>query len=114
MKRSLGTRRGCAGRAVALLGAFVAVLYGFVWMACEGGALASHELRVSEERPPFDYAIVLDAGSSGTRMHVYQIPPSGWVRTLARKEVEPGLSFFADEPHGVLRYLQPCFGQPQE
>ena len=101
--------RRAAGFGVGLLSLFL-VLYGLFSVACDGGSSTSHERSAWLPRLPYDYAIVLDAGSSGTRMHVYHIPPEGGlVKSVGKRTVEPGLSFFADDPRGALQYLRPLF-----
>lgn len=68
-----------------------------------------------------NYGIVIDAGSTGSRLFVYSWPThSGNAHDLIKiqpvlnaegkpivKKVSPGLSSFADNPHDAIAYLQP-------
>jgi GDA1/CD39 (nucleoside phosphatase) family len=65
-----------------------------------------------EPLPPPSYSIVLDAGSGGTRMFVYQLSGEGselQVTALTRMSVDPGLSTFVSTPELAAGYLQPLF-----
>jgi Golgi nucleoside diphosphatase len=65
-----------------------------------------------EPLPPPSYSIVLDAGSGGTRMFVYQLLEEGselQVTALTRMSVDPGLSTFVSTPELAAGYLQPLF-----
>jgi hypothetical protein len=56
------------------------------------------------------YAAVIDAGSSGSRIHVYRWRPRAplpWVEEGWRLRVEPGLSAFAGEADAVAEHLTP-------
>ena len=70
---------------------------------------------VKQDAAQIEYAILFDAGSSGTRMEIYQFLASGpslqpsqviQLRPSPHK-VEPGLSDFADDPSKVDAYLTP-------
>ena len=70
---------------------------------------------VKQDAAQIEYAILFDAGSSGTRMEIYQFLASGpslqpsQVIQLSPSphKVEPGLSEFADDPSKVDAYLMP-------
>lgn len=56
------------------------------------------------------YAAVLDAGSSGTRIHVYRWRPAEplpWVEEAWNVKVEPGLSAFVGDREGLVQHLSP-------
>ncbi len=56
------------------------------------------------------YAAVLDAGSSGTRIHVYRWRPAEplpWVEEGWNVKIEPGLSAFAGDREGLAEHLTP-------
>ena len=57
----------------------------------------------------FKYAVVLDCGSRGTRLHVFRRKPDGGVEDMLPQplKVVPGLSTFANRPHGAVEYLLP-------
>lgn len=57
----------------------------------------------------FKYAVVLDCGSRGTRLHVFRRKPDGGVEDMLPQSLKivPGLSTFADRPHGAVEYLLP-------
>lgn len=67
-----------------------------------------------------DYGVVMDCGSSGTRVFVYTWPRASHEKELleieplkdengnaVQKKVEPGLSSFADHPEDLEEYLRP-------
>lgn len=74
-----------------------------------------------EDKEILEYAIVIDAGSSGSRIYIYIWPPhNGDVEHLLNihqltddfnrplvKKITPGLSSFADEPFKASDYLYP-------
>jgi Golgi nucleoside diphosphatase len=59
------------------------------------------------------YAVFIDAGSSGTRLHVYRYLPQKWPRYARISpqqdvlKVEPGLSSYAGRPEAAAASLQP-------
>lgn len=60
------------------------------------------------------FAVLFDAGSSGTRVHVYQYAPperAGQYATVRlpslKMKTNPGLSSFAPDGDGVADYIQP-------
>jgi len=57
----------------------------------------------------FKYAVVLDCGSRGTRLHVFRRSVDGSIEDILPQplKIVPGLSTFADHPHGVVEYLLP-------
>ncbi|XP_023218165.1 ectonucleoside triphosphate diphosphohydrolase 4-like [Centruroides sculpturatus] len=76
---------------------------------------------IFEDKDNLEYAIVIDAGSSGSRVYIYVWPPhkgnlehlldihqltDEFNRPLVKK-ITPGLSSFADEPFKASDYLYP-------
>ncbi|XP_067139618.1 ectonucleoside triphosphate diphosphohydrolase 4-like [Centruroides vittatus] len=76
---------------------------------------------IFEDKDHLEYAIVIDAGSSGSRVYIYVWPPHNgnlehlldihqltdeFNRPLVKK-ITPGLSSFADEPFKASDYLYP-------
>ena len=69
-----------------------------------------------------DYAILFDAGSSGTRMEIYQffssgpsLQPSDVRQIIASPhKVEPGISDLADDPTQVEAYMTPLLESAQQ
>ena len=59
----------------------------------------------------FEYAVVCDAGSTGTRAYVYQLAP-GTSQAVAQNagKVKPGLSTFAEQPASAAPYLLELLG----
>lgn len=58
----------------------------------------------------FQYAVVLDCGSTGSRAHIYRFRICGEVLDLDGEffhEVKPGLSAFKDAPKQSLKTLKP-------
>ncbi|XP_069394183.1 ectonucleoside triphosphate diphosphohydrolase 6 isoform X2 [Paralichthys olivaceus] len=59
-------------------------------------------LSASDAGPNFRYGIMFDAGSTGTRLHVFKFQmENGEIRSLAHelfKAIKPGLSAYADDP----------------
>src|SRR5215218_7109612 len=57
------------------------------------------------------YSMVVDAGSSGSRLYIYQYDTSTGVPTITKlyssDNLKPGLSTFADKPAEVQNYLKP-------
>ena len=67
---------------------------------------------IQRVKPSFEYAVVCDAGSSGTRMHVFHVPDRGRISEVGQRNVEPGLASFAQEPFRSTKaaeYLRPLF-----
>jgi apyrase len=70
--------------------------------------------------PPPRYAIIIDAGSTGSRVHIFNVLSSGrgWPNVAlpaAVKRTTPGLSTHVARPAGVTQSLQPLlqFAQQQ-
>lgn len=58
------------------------------------------------------YTVVVDAGSSGSRIYLYKYKQSGVnkisdLRLIASKKIHPGLSNFADNYDGIDGYIKP-------
>jgi hypothetical protein len=80
-------------------------------------ALLPPEVSAIPQQSTHDYAVMFDAGSSGTRCHVYRWPSQAacGARLADQLVVEvgeglnaqPGLSTFADNLSGVAEYLHP-------
>ena len=76
---------------------------------------ATQSLPVSRDAVHTEYAILFDAGSSGTRLRIYQFLASGHslqpsdVRELSSSpdKAEPGISELADDPSRVEEYMTP-------
>ena len=66
-----------------------------------------------ETTAPLRYGVILDAGSTGTRAHVYAWPPARPTAIVELEGVEellerePGISAFAGTPAELDGYLQP-------
>ncbi|KAJ9114906.1 hypothetical protein QFC20_001279 [Naganishia adeliensis] len=64
----------------------------------------------SPESPIIQYALVIDAGSTGSRIHVYKFNNCGPTPSLEYetfKAVQPGLSSFARDPTAAAASLDP-------
>ena len=79
------------------------------------GIEVGSEVVVGSER---QWGIVVDCGSSGTRVHIYSwsgseiqefTPPTPGDEALLSKT--PGISTFATDPHGVIAYFSPLLVQ---
>ncbi|KAG5180166.1 nucleoside phosphatase family-domain-containing protein [Tribonema minus] len=61
----------------------------------------------------FDYAIVVDAGSGGSRLYVYHVHEDEALKLRVTatpgQSVTPGLSTFAGKPEDAAAYLSPLF-----
>ncbi|CAM9200016.1 unnamed protein product [Phaeothamnion confervicola] len=80
-------------------------------LAMAAAAMAAGGTAVAAGRP-FDYAIVVDAGSSGSRVYVYELRnEDGELRVVGRPgaKVLPGLSSYEAAPEGAGPYLMPLF-----
>lgn len=58
--------------------------------------------------PPVQYAIMIDAGSTGSRVHIYQFSNCGPSLTLSNEifnETKPGLSFYKSNPKAAASSL---------
>jgi len=68
----------------------------------------------------FQYGIMLDAGSTGSRIHVYRfLPPStpgGLPEPVDEvfEQIKPGLSAYANDPHKAAASLQPLIRRALE
>ncbi|MHB1948345.1 MAG: hypothetical protein ACYCQI_09555 [Gammaproteobacteria bacterium] len=63
------------------------------------------------------YSIIVDAGSSGSRLHLFEYDNSqGFpvINDIYSEKVSPGLSSFAKDPQKVDAYLQPLFDHAQQ
>merc|ERR1712227_87113 len=89
-------------RLIAILGVVILVLYVFLGRGdSEVGPKRSYEPNVSD--PDIFYAIVFDAGSTGSRIHVNKFTKrTGKLELLYElfEQVKPGLSSFADDVSG--------------
>jgi hypothetical protein len=59
---------------------------------------------------PFTYNIVLDAGSTGSRIHIFKFKQQGSSLNLISDgfhQLKPGLSAFPDEPQKAAESLKP-------
>ncbi|CAN6612836.1 guanosine-diphosphatase [Trichomonascus vanleenenianus] len=60
------------------------------------------------KKPVTQYVVMIDAGSSGSRVHVYEFSNCGSVPKLMREEfkmLEPGLSSYENDPEAAARSL---------
>ncbi|XP_078473154.1 LOW QUALITY PROTEIN: nucleoside diphosphate phosphatase ENTPD5-like [Lampetra planeri] len=84
-----------------LMVAVVAVVVGWLWLGGSGGGSGGGGVG---GRPPALISVIIDAGSTGTRLHVYTFsrPQPGGRRMVLQGEeflsVEPGLSAYANHP----------------
>lgn len=65
----------------------------------------------------FQYAVVLDCGSTGSRAHIYRFRICGEVLDLDGEffhEVKPGLSAFRDAPRQSLKTLKPLLNAAKQ
>lgn len=77
--------------------------------------VASQSIPIHQVTRKINYAILFDAGSSGTRMEIYKflasgpsLQPSDVVQMDASPhKVKPGISDFADDPTQVEAYIKP-------
>ncbi|KAJ3113377.1 Guanosine-diphosphatase [Phlyctochytrium bullatum] len=69
-------------------------------------------------RPLVQHALMIDAGSTGSRIHVYKFHfCDGAQPTLLGeifKQLKPGLSSFADDPEGAAKSLDPLMKEAEE
>mmetsp|Transcript_49620 Transcript_49620/g.112657 ORF Transcript_49620/g.112657 Transcript_49620/m.112657 type:complete len:479 (-) Transcript_49620:270-1706(-) len=63
------------------------------------------------EASPF--TIVIDAGSTGCRLYVYQLDPKGTLRGTTGPKVKPGLSTFKTHPSDLREFIKPLFIEAQ-
>jgi guanosine-diphosphatase len=64
-------------------------------------------LATAGEDAAFEYAVVCDAGSTGTRAYVYSLAAGAGARVQAQRaaKVKPGLSTFGSRPSEAVDYL---------
>ena len=76
---------------------------------------------LSHPRDDLSYAVVIDAGSSGSRVYLYEWPPHSGsgsdllnidqmtdaMGTALYMKIEPGLSSCAEDPSSAFKYIQP-------
>ncbi|MBH1989335.1 MAG: hypothetical protein I8H75_06015 [Myxococcaceae bacterium] len=60
-----------------------------------------------------EYGVMLDAGSTGTRLYIYE-RSGGAIRLLEKRRIKPGISTFSTNPEGVQNYLLPLIQFAQE
>lgn len=64
---------------------------------------------------PFVYNIVLDAGSTGSRIHIFKFKQGSGKQLLLQSDgfhqLKPGLSSFADNPKGAADSLKPLMDE---
>jgi hypothetical protein len=85
--------------------------WAYLYSTVQAGSSAAHAAPVHHDLL-FEYAIVVDAGSGGSRMFFYQMHGAGrnlTVSALTRFSVEPGLSAFVGRPEAAAGYLAPLF-----
>ena len=84
------------------LGVLLFLFIVHTWVNFKNGGLINGERHVSKEQQQQHYMAVIDAGSSGSRIHVYQYHYTGTVKVVApshetHKE-KPGLSSYGNDP----------------
>lgn len=51
------------------------------------------------------YGIVIDAGSSGTRLHAYKMTDDGFLEEVVQKKITPGISAYVENPEDLSNTL---------
>lgn len=75
-------------------------------MGASRAALALTLLAGAPLAGAFEYAVICDAGSTGTRAYVYRLDPGATrVRAQRAAKVKPGLSTFGGRPEDTVAYL---------
>lgn len=97
-------------RLIALLAAIALVLYGLAggFSSSESSTSASRPNAGNVADPNIFYTIVFDAGSSGSRIHVYQFTrKTGKLEMLYElfEQVKPGLSSYAADVNGKFKKI---------
>ena len=104
-------------------GSLLALLLAAVAIADEGeGGTRGHSIEVQEETT---FGILIDAGSTGSRMHIYEWssrtfseipPPLSLPLTSERwsERIRPGLSAFGAEPSKAAKTLAPLLDKAKE
>lgn len=97
-------------RLIALLAAVALVLYGLAggFSSSESSSGAARPNGGNVADPNIFYTIVFDAGSSGSRIHVYQFTrKSGKLEMLYElfEQVKPGLSSYAADVNGAVKSI---------
>ena len=91
-----------------------AILLTFVFVlmrANQRASLDSHAASAGGER---QYGIVLDAGSSGSRVHVYSFGQGAQVLHEVFEQTKPGLSSYAASPEAAAASLEPLINVARE
>jgi len=94
-------------RLIGLLGILALIIYVFYGRAVPAEPRRTYEQNVAD--PNIFYAIVFDAGSTGSRIHVYKFTRKNEKLELLFElfeQIKPGLSSFADDVSGEAHYLQ--------
>ena len=74
--------------------------------AGDGKASSTEATKAAVPQDGVRYAVVFDAGSTGSRVHIFKFEQSGGVKGLKLisdtfEQLKPGLSSFPDDPEGV-------------
>ncbi|KAI9031483.1 nucleoside diphosphatase gda1 [Hyaloraphidium curvatum] len=100
-----GKRRGGGG-------AEMVAPEGWKWIGSTGKPflpITTSSCTPPSDRPPVQYALMIDAGSTGSRIHVYRFRFCGSTVPKLDDELfvqtKPGLSSFADDPEGAAKSL---------
>ena len=107
-------------RRVVVFGAVVVGLTLLAFSARRYGGLASAPGVARASAAAFQYGIMLDAGSTGSRIHIYRfLPPStpgGLPEPVDEvfEQIKPGLSAYASDPHQAAASLQPLIRRALE
>lgn len=87
---------------------FLCCLMGYVKSASTGGKNEEQSML----HVTYHYGVVIDAGSSGSRIHVYKWPPKTHenklpnITKLYSNKTEPGISSFKDNINGLDNYIK--------
>lgn len=79
-----------------------------------GSLQQSHSKESSSSSNKYSYSIVLDAGSTGSRIHIFKFREQGSQLQLLSDgfhQLKPGLSAFPDDPQKAAESLKPLMDE---